>query len=104
MDPAAAVERAADALAALPDERRSGPAADRLRAGLDGMRAGGPVAWAPFAAAVVETGVKLDEWDLALLGACFMRADVPGIAKAIGSVRADDWRAGPGPAGSPRDG
>ena len=102
MDPAAAVERAADALAALPDERRSGPAADRLRADLDRMRAGGPIAWAPFAWAVAETGVKLDEWDLALLGACFISTDVPGVGKAIGSVRADDWRTGPGPAGSPR--
>ncbi len=102
MDAAAAVERAADALAALPDERRTGPAADRLRTDLDRMRAGGPIAWAPFAAAVADTGVKLDEWDLALLGACFINSDVPGIGKAIGSVRAADWRAGAGPAGSPR--
>jgi hypothetical protein len=100
MDAAAALERAAEALAALPDGR--GPAEDRLRAELDRMRAGGRIAWAPFAQAVADSGVKLDEWDLALLGASFIRTDVPGVAKAIGSVRPADWRAGPGPTGAPR--
>jgi hypothetical protein len=102
MDAAAALERAADALATLPDGARSGPAADRLRTDLDRMRAGGPIAWAPFARALADTGLKLDEWDLALLGASFISTDVPGVGKAIGSVRPDDWRSRPGPAGAPR--
>jgi hypothetical protein len=102
MDAGAALERAADALATLPDGSRSGPAADRLRTDLDRMRAGGPIAWAPFARAVADTGLKLDEWDLALLGASFISTDVPGVAKTIGSVRPADWRSGPAPAGAPR--
>jgi hypothetical protein len=98
MDAPAALERAEDALAALP----SGPAVDRLRAELARMRAGGRISWDPFARAVAESGVKLDEWDLALLGASFIATDVPGEEKMIGSVRPDDWRSGTGPPGEPR--
>ena len=102
MDAPAALKRAADALAALPDGQRSTPAADRLRADVDRMRAGQRIAWGPFARAVADAGVKLDEWDLALLGASFIAVDVPGEEKMIGSVRPDDWRSGTGPPGEPR--
>jgi isocitrate dehydrogenase (NAD+) len=102
MDASAALERAAVALAVLSDGQRSTPAAGRLQADVDRMRAGQRIEWRPFARAVADVGVKLDEWDLALLGASFIAVDVPGEAKMIGSVRPDDWRSGTGPPGEPR--
>ena len=70
----------------------SGAAAEHVRADLARMRRGERIAWRPFAQAIADSGVELDRWDLATLGASFIVYDEPGTSKLIGGVDIGLWR------------
>lgn len=60
-------------------------------ADLERMRRGERILWRPFAQAFVSTGIHLDRWDLATLGANFIVYDEPGTSKLIQAVDAKFW-------------
>jgi hypothetical protein len=89
LDPAAAVERALEAVDCLPPTARG---RDQIRSALRGMRQGKRIEWIPFASAVQGSGIAIDEWDLAILGTSFITYDEPGHSKQIVAVDPQLWR------------
>jgi hypothetical protein len=86
-DAASSIERAAHAVRDI-----SGAAGARIRADLARMRQGERIEWRPFVQAVEAARVDIARWDLATLGATFIRYDEPGATKLISSVDPDAWR------------
>jgi hypothetical protein len=69
-----------------------GPIAKQLRCDLERMHRGECIDWFRFTQALTALDVKLDRWDLALLGATFVLHDEPGASKLIESASIDRWR------------
>jgi hypothetical protein len=63
----------------------------QVLADLDLMRRGERILWHPFVHALAATGVRLDRWDLATLGANFIVYDEPGASKLIKAVDPKLW-------------
>ena len=70
----------------------SGIAAETIHSDIARMSRGERIAWRPFAEAVAAAEVKIERWDLAMLGATFIVYDEPGTSKIFGSVDLDAWR------------
>ena len=66
--------------------------ANRVRDDIARMRAGERIEWRPFARALQASGVEVDPWDVAALGAEFIVYDEPGYPKLIQPVDTALWR------------
>ena len=91
LDPDAAAGRVAAAVRESGGE--SSPAGREVLAALDEARQGGRIRWRPFARALAAAGVEIAHWDLATIGASFIRYDEPGLTKTIENVEPELWLA-----------
>lgn len=90
LDSWAALRRVEKALRRV-GSRDSAAAAQRALTDLKRMRRGERILWHPFAKALAATGICLDRWDVATLGASFIVYDEPGMSKLIKAVDAKLW-------------
>lgn len=89
LDAAGALRRALDAAGRATTASDS---LDHVRADLERMREGAKIAWRPFMRALQDSGLTLDGWDVATLGASFIVYDEPGHTKQIVAVDPTTWR------------
>lgn len=100
LDARPALQRVEDALRRGDSrEQVAASAARRARSDLERMSRGERISWRPFAQALAATGIQLDKWDVATLGANFITYDEPGVSKLIKAVDAALWRHDPDGAG-----
>lgn len=88
-DEQAALRRVEDALRQA--SGTAAPSAAQLASYLEQMRRGERIQWRPFEQRLEATGVSLDRWDVATLGAAFIVYDEPGTSKLIKAVDAKLW-------------
>jgi len=82
----AAIERATS------DQGHITAAHRQLILDLGRMRRGKTIAWLAFARAMEAASIKMDTWDLALLGAQFIAYDDAGATRLVNSVSPASWR------------
>ncbi len=90
LDAAEALDRVRDAFVA-----QVGTSIDAERAVIDdalrAMSSGERIAWRPFARALARSGLTLDAWDIAILGASYIVYDDPGASKQIVAAGQAPW-------------
>lgn len=94
LDAPAAVRRATESLERLACTNAGARSASALRlsAVLARMAQGERIDWRAFVKDVSHSGLELDNWDMAILGAYHITYDEPGHAKQIGGLDMAAWQ------------
>jgi nucleoside diphosphate kinase len=93
LDSGAALRRVSEAvLERRAEEPAKAAVADVVLGHLEAMRRGERIAWRAFARQLGQLNVKVEQWDLAIVGSNFVVEDEPGGFKIIGNPDIESWR------------